>query len=82
MTVAGWIILGGLAGWIASSLMRSEGSSGCCMNVVIGIIGAVVGGLIFHRMGGGGVSDFSIYSLVVATVGAIVVLAIVNLFRR
>jgi uncharacterized membrane protein YeaQ/YmgE (transglycosylase-associated protein family) len=82
MNVAGWIILGGLAGWIASSLMRSEGSSGCCMNVIIGIIGAVVGGVIFHMMGGGGVSGFNMYSLVVATVGAIAILAIVNIFRR
>ena len=82
MTVAGWIILGGLAGWIATSLMHSKGSSGCCMNVIIGIIGAVVGGLIFHRLGGGGVTGFNVYSVVVATVGAIVILAIVNAFRR
>jgi uncharacterized membrane protein YeaQ/YmgE (transglycosylase-associated protein family) len=82
VNILGWIILGGISGWVATSLMRSEGSAGCCMNVIIGIIGAVVGGLIFHSMGGQAVSDLSIYSLVVSTVGAVVVLAIVNAFRR
>jgi uncharacterized membrane protein YeaQ/YmgE (transglycosylase-associated protein family) len=82
MNVAGWIILGGLSGWIASSLMRSEGPYGCCMNVVIGIIGAVVGGLIFHLLGGVEINGLNPYSVVVATVGAMVVLAVVNRFRK
>jgi uncharacterized membrane protein YeaQ/YmgE (transglycosylase-associated protein family) len=83
MTILGWIILGGISGWIATSLMNSRGSEGCCMNVIIGIIGAVVGGAIFHRLvGGNPIHGFNLYSVAVATVGAIVVLAVVNAFRR
>lgn len=77
--ILSWIILGGLAGWIASALLGEK--HGCIMNVIIGIVGAVVGGLVFNLLGGRPVIGFGIYSLVVAVVGAVIFLGIVRLFR-
>lgn len=77
-----WIVFGGLAGWIASMLTRTDENQGIIGNVVIGIIGAVVGGWIVSALGGQDPSGFSIYSLIVAIIGAVVLLAIVNFFRR
>ena len=75
----GWIIFGGLAGWIASALVKER--RGCLMNVLVGIIGAVVGGLIFSLLGGVGVTGFNVWSLVVAVIGAVVFLVIVRMGR-
>ena len=79
MGLLGWIIFGGLAGWIASALVKER--RGCLMNVIVGIIGAVVGGLIFSLLGGVGVTGFNVWSLVVAVIGAVVFLAIVRMGR-
>jgi uncharacterized membrane protein YeaQ/YmgE (transglycosylase-associated protein family) len=80
MSVPSWIILGGLAGWIASSLMKED--RGCCMNVVIGILGALLGGLIFHLVFGVVLVGLSfLWSLLVAVVGALVLLALVRVAR-
>jgi len=75
----GWIILGGLAGWIASALMKEP--QGCFMNVIVGIIGAVVGGIIVNLLGGVGITGFNIWSLIVAVIGAVVFIGIVRLLR-
>jgi uncharacterized membrane protein YeaQ/YmgE (transglycosylase-associated protein family) len=80
MSILGWIILGGLAGWLASALMHE--SEGCLMSVIIGIVGAVIGGVVFHLLGGVGVTGFNLWSFVVALVGAIILLAIVRAVRR
>lgn len=79
MGILSWIILGGLAGWIASKLLGER--HGCIMNVIIGIVGAVVGGLIFNVLGGRPVIGFGIYSLVVSIVGAVIFLGIVRFLR-
>ena len=79
MGLLGWIIFGGLAGWIASALVKER--RGCLMNVLVGIIGAVVGGLIFSLLGGVGVTGLNVWSLVVAVIGAVVFLAIVRMGR-
>jgi len=77
-----WIILGALAGWIASMIMGRNATMGAGANIVVGIIGAIIGGLIMNSLGGPGVTGFNLYSILVAIGGAIVLLFIVGLFRR
>jgi len=81
MEILAFLVLGGVAGWIASLIMGTDASQGILMNVVIGVIGAVIGGMAFNAFGSSGVTGLNIYSLVVATIGAIVLLWIVRLFR-
>ena len=75
----GWIIIGLLAGWLAGKLSRGRGF-GCITNVILGLIGAVLGGWIFTRLGIWGGSGSFIYSLAAATLGAVVLVAIARLF--
>jgi uncharacterized membrane protein YeaQ/YmgE (transglycosylase-associated protein family) len=77
-----WILLGALAGWIASIIMGRNASMGAGANIVVGILGAVIGGFIMNSLGSPGVTGFNLYSLLVAIGGAIVLLFIVGLFRR
>ena len=78
------LIVGGLIGWVASMIMKTDGQQGILLNVVVGIIGALIGGwLIGPMLGAGSINDgFSVMSVVVSLIGAIILLAIVNLFRR
>ncbi len=71
-----WIILGALAGWIASMIMRTDAEQGAIGNIIVGIIGAVIGGFLMQLFGASGVSGFNLYSLIVAIGGAVVLLAI------
>jgi uncharacterized membrane protein YeaQ/YmgE (transglycosylase-associated protein family) len=75
-----WIIFGALAGWIAGAITGS--GKGLLTNIVVGVIGAFLGGWLFNQFGGLGVTGFNLYSLLVAVVGAIVLLVIVRLFSR
>ena len=82
MSILGWIILGLIAGFIASKLINHTGE-GIILDIVLGIVGAVVGGWLFSAMGQAGVTGFNIYSMFVAVVGAVVFLALYHLvFRR
>ena len=80
MGILGWIILGGIAGWLASLIMGTNASMGIVANVVVGIIGALIGGFLFSLLGGGYVTGFNIWSLFVAFVGSVVLLGIVRIF--
>ena len=84
--MVGWIIaliVGGIAGWLASLVMNRDASMGIFWNIVVGCIGSVVGNLIANQFGiVGSVQEFSITGLVVAVVGAIILLGIVNLVQR
>jgi len=82
MSICGWIILGGLAGWIASMLTGRKDQQGCIMNIVVGIVGAAIGGAIIGFLGGGSVIGFNLGSLLVAVLGAVVLLAVVNMITR
>jgi uncharacterized membrane protein YeaQ/YmgE (transglycosylase-associated protein family) len=82
MNILLWIILGALAGWIASLVMGTNRQQGTLVDIVVGIIGAFLGGFIFQALGGTGVTGFNVGSLLVAVVGAIVLLAIVRAVRR
>lgn len=75
MGILSWIILGAIAGFLAHKIMGLEGR-GCFMNIILGIVGAVVGGMIFGLFGSSGVTGFGIRSMIVATIGAIIVIAI------
>jgi uncharacterized membrane protein YeaQ/YmgE (transglycosylase-associated protein family) len=75
MSLIGWILFGLITGFVASRVVNRQGE-GCILNVVLGIAGACVGGFIFTRIGGLGVTGFNLYSMFVAIVGAIVVLVI------
>lgn len=79
MSILGWIILGGLAGWLASLLVRG-GGLGIVGDIVVGIVGAFIGGIIVAVLGGQGVTGFNLWSLIVAIIGAVVLLFIVRLF--
>jgi uncharacterized membrane protein YeaQ/YmgE (transglycosylase-associated protein family) len=73
MSVIGWIILGLVAGFIGSKIVNKSGS-GMLMDIVLGVVGAIVGGVIFSFFGQAGVTGFNIYSLIVAVIGSVVVL--------
>lgn len=80
-----WLVVGGLIGWVASMIMRTDGQQGIFLNVVVGIIGAALGGWLISPLVGVGTinqDNFSVGALLVSLVGAIILLAIVNLFRR
>lgn len=79
MGIISWIVLGGIAGWLASIITKRNDQMGCITNIIAGIVGAAVGGWVFSLFGGQGVTGFNLPSLGVAFVGAVVVLAIVNL---
>jgi len=76
-----WIIFGAIVGWIASIIMSTNQQQGALLNIVVGIIGAVIGGFLMNWLGYGGVSGFNIYSFIVAILGAIVLLAIVKALK-
>jgi len=77
-----WIILGALAGWIASMIMGRNAQMGAIANIVVGIVGALIGGFIMNAVGGPAVSGLNFTSLIVAVLGAVVLLFVVGLFRR
>lgn len=72
MSWLGWIILGGLAGWVAKLITKEEG--GLLKNIILGIIGGLVGGGIMQFLGGQGINEFSPYSFLVAVLGAILLI--------
>jgi uncharacterized membrane protein YeaQ/YmgE (transglycosylase-associated protein family) len=79
------LIIGGILGWLASVVMRTDGQQGLFLNVVVGIVGAVLAGLLLNPLIGGGNimnGDYSVSALLVSFLGAVVLLAIVNFFRR
>ena len=80
-----WIVVGGLIGWVASMIMKTNAQQGMFLNVVVGIVGSMLGGWLISPLLGAGTinqSDFSLGGLLVSLVGAVILLAIVNLFRR
>ncbi|GAC1413120.1 MAG: GlsB/YeaQ/YmgE family stress response membrane protein [Candidatus Doudnabacteria bacterium] len=79
MSIILWIVLGGIAGWLASMIMKS--GHGILGDIVIGILGALLGGFIMNMLGYGNVSGFNLYSLLVAVLGSVVLLWIVKAVR-
>jgi uncharacterized membrane protein YeaQ/YmgE (transglycosylase-associated protein family) len=81
MSILGWLVLGLISGFIASKLVNKSGE-GVLLDIVLGIVGAVVGGWLFNALGHTGVTGFNIYSMFVAVVGAVVVLVVYHALVR
>jgi uncharacterized membrane protein YeaQ/YmgE (transglycosylase-associated protein family) len=81
MSFLAWIVLGLLAGFIGSKIVNKQGE-GILLDIVLGIVGAVVGGLLFGLFGASGVSGVNLHSLIVAVIGAVVVLFVYHAIRR
>ena len=81
MGIIMWLIVGGVIGWLANIIMRTDGQQGIFLNIIVGIVGAFIASLIFS---GGSINNapLTLYSFLVSLVGAIILLAIVNLVRR
>jgi uncharacterized membrane protein YeaQ/YmgE (transglycosylase-associated protein family) len=80
-----WLIVGGVVGWIASMIMRTDGQQGIILNIVVGIVGAFLGGFLLSPLFGTGTindSGLTVGTFLVSLGGAVILLAIVNLFRR
>ena len=77
-----WIIFGALAGWISSVIMKTDSRQGTVTDIVLGIVGAVIGGLLMGMVGQSGVTGFNLYSLIVAVIGAIVVIYVARFIRK
>ena len=80
-----WLIIGGIVGWLASIIMRTDAQQGLLLNIIVGIIGELIGGWLFSGLLGEGTlnqNPLDLGSILVSLLGAIVLLGIVNLFRR
>ena len=85
MNIIIWLIVGGLIGWLASLVMRTDAQQGIVLNVVVGIVGALLGGFLLSPLIGSGTinqNNFSLPALLVSFGGAVILLFIVNMFRR
>jgi uncharacterized membrane protein YeaQ/YmgE (transglycosylase-associated protein family) len=82
MGIIAWIIIGALAGWIASMIVGTNAQMGAIANIVVGIIGALIGGFLANLLGGEGVTGFNIWSLFIAIIGAVILLSLVKAFTK
>jgi uncharacterized membrane protein YeaQ/YmgE (transglycosylase-associated protein family) len=74
-----WLVVGAVAGWLASIVMKTNRQQGLLMDIVVGIVGAFIGGFLFNQFGTAGVTGFNVWSLFVAFTGAVVLLAAIRL---
>jgi uncharacterized membrane protein YeaQ/YmgE (transglycosylase-associated protein family) len=81
MTIVAWLVVGLIAGWIGSMIVNRTGE-GMVMDIVLGVVGAIVGGFLFNMFGHTGVTGINLYSIMVAVVGAVVVLFLYHAFAR
>ena len=85
MNIIVWLVVGGIVGWIASKIMSTDAQQGILLNIVVGIVGAVLAGWLISPLVGESTinqGNFSLGGLIISLLGAVVLLAIVNLFRR
>ncbi len=76
-----WIIFGAFVGWVASLIMKTDAEQGAVMNIIVGVVGAFIGGGLSDMLGGPEVTGFNLTSILVATLGAVVLIFFVRLFR-
>ncbi|MFY2564029.1 GlsB/YeaQ/YmgE family stress response membrane protein [Corallococcus terminator] len=82
MGICAWLVLGGIAGWLASIIKGTNAKMGMFANIATGIVGSMLGGWLFSLLGGRGVTGLNLYSLAVATVGAVILISIVQAIRK
>lgn len=82
MNILVWIIFGAVVGWVASMLTKTDQQFGAIANILIGIVGAFIGGMISQSLGGSGVTGFNIMSFIVALIGAVILLGLYHLIAR
>lgn len=82
MGIVLWIIFGAMAGWIASVIMKTDSQQGTLRDIVLGVIGAIVGGYLMGLVGQAGVTGFNVYSMGVAVIGAIIVIYLGRILRH
>jgi uncharacterized membrane protein YeaQ/YmgE (transglycosylase-associated protein family) len=82
MGLISWLVVGLIAGWLASIITGNDEKMGAGKNIIVGVIGAFIGGFIFNLFGGVGFTGFNLWSLIVAVVGAIILLLIINAISR
>lgn len=80
MSFLSWIVVGAVAGWFANTLMGEGKKNGCFFNILLGIVGAFIGGYVFNYFGETGVTGLNFWSIFVSTTGAVILLFVVNLF--
>lgn len=81
LSILGWIIIGAISGWLASKITGTGERQGCLLDIIVGIVGAFLGGLLLSALGGVGITGFNPWSFFVATVGAVLLLFLLQLFR-
>ncbi len=79
MGIFAWLIVGAIAGWLASKVMKTNRQQGLVMDIVVGILGALIGGFLFEQFGSTGTTGFNIWSIFVAFTGAVVLLGVIRL---
>ncbi len=77
-----WVIFGALVGWIASIVMNTDGEQGALLNIIVGVVGAVIGGWLMSFFGEIGITGFNFYSFLVALAGAVVLIAVIKFLRN
>jgi len=80
MGLLSWIIVGGLAGWLSTKIIKPKKRKGCFTGILLGIVGAIVGGFLMSFLGGTGVTGFNMYSIFVATLGAVILIWLARQF--
>ena len=81
MGLISWIIVGGIAGWLSTKIIKPNKKKGCFSGIILGIVGAIVGGYLVTKLGGNGITGLNPYSIIVATLGAVFLIWIARLFR-
>ena len=77
-----WVVVGAIAGWLASIVMRTNGQQGLVQDIIVGVVGGVIGGFLFNTFGvGGAVTGLNVTSIVVAFIGAVVLLTLLRIFN-
>lgn len=82
LTILTWIVFGALVGWVASLIMHTDDQQGGLVNIVVGVVGALIGGFVARIFGGEGVTGFNMSSFILSLGGAVILIAIVKLFTR